>query len=138
MFPEVSKQAHVLAGIKVKQTDKSLSLESGSDSSNLDSDHEGFGNGNNGNCQSNGDCNSQDGSNVDSDAQAEKDVGRGNEGDDDNSHNGQNRMNDDVEDDNYKMSDAHSDHGNPSESELQEPPKISEISDWVKSLEGDE
>ena len=46
-------------------------------------------------------------------------------------------MNDDVEDDDYEMSDAHSDHGNPSESELQEPSEISEITDLVESLEGD-
>lgn len=49
LFPEVSKQARALAGIKVKSTDvntDSSSSESGSDSSgrDLDSDYEGFGN----------------------------------------------------------------------------------------------
>ena len=50
LFPDVSKQAHILAGIKVKATEadsESSSSESGSDSSgrDLDSEYEGHGNG---------------------------------------------------------------------------------------------
>jgi hypothetical protein len=47
LFPEVSKQAHILAGIKVKPTNsESSSSRSDSDSSgrDLDSDYEGLGN----------------------------------------------------------------------------------------------
>ena len=56
LFPDVSKQAHVLAGVKVKPTeadDESSSSESGSDSSgrDLNSNYEGFGNGSNNNHQ---------------------------------------------------------------------------------------
>lgn len=58
LFPEVSKQARILAGIKVKPTDtgtESLSSESGSDSSgrDLDSNYDGLGKGTDDNHQNN-------------------------------------------------------------------------------------
>ena len=56
LFLEVSKQARILAGIKVKATDTGTEgSESGTDSSgrDLDSDYEGFGKGTNIDCDDN-------------------------------------------------------------------------------------
>lgn len=95
LFPDVSKQARIMAGIKVKPFDdgtESLSSESGSDSSgrDLDSDYEGLGKGTDDNHQNEADGNGWNGDhdgNLNTDSGNlrasgdDEDGGQGNDGD---------------------------------------------------------